>query len=224
VTDGQEYLAEYLGALPIVMDNLIAKETIQPAVAVFIDPRDPITGTNRRAEQYLANFQFADFVADELVPRIDATYRTSPLPKGRTILGTSYGGTNSAFFGVIKGEMFGDNVFGNIALQSPVLVPELINLYRDFPLQSLNIFMSGGTLGDDTSSDAMAEVLGANGYSFEYFKVNEGHSWGAWRGQLDEMLIAMVGSTRVPEPTSLLLAALVGIPFVVHFRRHSRVT
>ncbi len=224
VTDGQEYLAEPLGALPIVMDNLIADGAIRPAIAIFIDPRDPDAGSNRRAEQYLANFEFADFVADELVPVIDASYRTAPLPERRTILGTSYGGFNSAFVGVVKGELFGDNVFGNIALQSPVLVPELIDLYRDFPLQSLNIFMSGGTFGDDLSSDAMAAVLAANGYSFEYLKVNDGHSWGAWRGQLDDMLIAMVGGARVPEPSSLLLAAMVGFPLAVRLRRHSRVT
>jgi enterochelin esterase-like enzyme len=31
-----------------VLDNLIAAGALQPAIAVFIDPRDPNTGANRR--------------------------------------------------------------------------------------------------------------------------------------------------------------------------------
>ena len=208
VTDGHEYLADYAGAMPIVMDNLIAEEKIRPAIAVFIDPRDPDSGFNKRQELYLGGqeFAFVRFVAEELISEIDATYRTGTHPSDRTILGTSFGGFNSAVFGAALGNLEPEYYFfQNIAMQSPWLPDELIEVYRDFSLQPLNIFLSGGTLNDDGFSDEMAAALAASGYSFEYLKVNEGHSWGAWRGQLDEVLIAMVGPAVVPEPASLCL-------------------
>ena len=82
-----------MGSLAAVLDNLIDDRTLRPAIAVFIDPRDPNNlGNNRRINEYNMNPQFADFVADELVPAIDAAYRTSPNADDRVILGTSMGG------------------------------------------------------------------------------------------------------------------------------------
>ncbi len=76
VTDGHEYAADHLGSMVVVLDNLIAAGDLQPTMAVFIDPRDPTTRQNRRFDQYTGSAAFASFVADELVPDVDATYRT----------------------------------------------------------------------------------------------------------------------------------------------------
>ena len=43
VTDGHEYLADYLGSMAIVLDNLTATGQMQPTIAVFIDPASPAT-------------------------------------------------------------------------------------------------------------------------------------------------------------------------------------
>lgn len=100
VTDGHEYADQNLGAMVTVLDNLIFKGTIEAVIAVFIDPRDPNNGNNRRMTEYRANPQFAAFVAEELIPKIDNNFKTNPLPSKRAILGTSLGGWNSAFFGL----------------------------------------------------------------------------------------------------------------------------
>jgi enterochelin esterase family protein len=205
VTDGHEYAADYLGSLSIVLDNLIADQTIRPAVAVFIDPRDPDNlSNNRRAQQYVANRQFADFVTQELVPRIDQEFDTSTSRDDRTILGTSLGGLNSAYFGVVA-----DGTFANLGIQSPAfqVYTQIYDLYRNGPLRDLNISMTGGTLGDNASSRAMETILHNAGYTFEYLEVDEGHSWGAWRGQLDRFLIATVGP--VPEPAFGIWAGMI---------------
>ena len=191
VTDGHEFLADHLGAMVIVLDNLIADGRLRPTMAVFIDPRDPADAqSNRRMSQYVANQSFADFVADELVPIIDASYRTDAGDAGRTIMGTSLGGLSAAYFGAVKGD-----VFGNLAILSPAFgaAPPIYGIYRNQPLQFLNIYMTAGTIHDGDGGRAMAKVLDDGGYQFTFAEVNEGHSWGNWRGQLDDILIALVG-------------------------------
>ena len=44
-----------------------------------------------------------------------------------------------------------------------------------------------------------SNLLQAGGYDFRFTTVNEGHSWGSWRGNLDEILVHLVGPA-VPEP------------------------
>ncbi|MEO0531378.1 MAG: alpha/beta hydrolase-fold protein [Planctomycetota bacterium] len=213
VTDGHEYAADHMGSMTAVMDNLINEGKLAPAIAVFIDPRRPDTGQNVRAELYLGNTGFADFLADELMPTIDDAYRTDARPESRTILGTSFGGFFSAFFGAYR-----DDAVRNIVMQSPFLVPELIDVWADNDLRFQNVVMTGGTFGDDSYADSMAAALIGAGYDFRYMKVDDGHSWGAWRGQLDELLLATVGAP-IPEPaTGAVLAA--GL-LVVAFRRPS---
>jgi enterochelin esterase family protein len=192
VTDGHEYLADYLGSLPIVLDNLIAAGELRPTIAVFIDPRQPGNpNNNRRGSEYTMNPNFANFVANELVPAIDAAYRTDDTADGRTILGTSLGGLNAAYFGAVK-----NNVFNNIAPQSPAywVTPAIYSLYQNNDYQFLDIIQTNGTLsGDGDGANQMANVWTANGYDFDRVIANEGHSWGQWRGQLDEILLALIG-------------------------------
>jgi enterochelin esterase family protein len=205
VTDGHEYLADYLGSMPIVLDNLIAVGKLRPTIAVFIDPREPGNpGNNRRIAEYNMNPKFANFVAGELVPVIDAAYRTDATADGRTILGTSMGGLNAAYFGATKGD-----VFDNIAIQSPAYNQNspIYALYQNNDLKFLDIFQTSGTLGGDgTGATQMAGIWTARGYQFSSLVANEGHSWGQWRGQLDDILIKLIGPPMpVPEPKSASL-------------------
>jgi enterochelin esterase family protein len=209
VTDGHEYAVDYLGAMVDVMDNLIADRQLQPLIAVFIDPRNPDNlGQNRRGSEYVTNPRFAAFVADELVPLIDDQFTTDPSADARTILGTSLGGLNSAYFGAVR-----TDTFRNIAIQSPAfgVDSEIYAMYQDPDLaDQLKIFMTNGNIQDDGGAFRMAQILSEYGYDFEFTTVNESHSWGNWRGQLDDILTNLVGPP-VPEPSSavLLLMALI---------------
>jgi enterochelin esterase family protein len=196
VTDGHEYLADHLGSMVVVLDNLIAAGELRPTIAVFIDPRQPGNpNMNRRINEYGMNPNFANFVAGELVPAIDSAYRTDDTADGRTILGTSMGGLNAAYFGAVK-----SNVFHKIAPQSPAYnqKPSIYSLYQNNDLQFLDIFQTNGTLGNDQlGANQMASVWTANGYDFSFVVANEGHSWGQWRGQLDDILTALIGPPLV---------------------------
>jgi enterochelin esterase family protein len=191
VTDGHEYSNEQMGSMLTVLDNLIHSQTIKPIIAVFIDPRNPSNlSENRRGSEYTANDKFANFVADELVPAIDAAYKTNSNPSARAILGTSLGGWNAAFFGYKQSD-----TFQLIAIHSPAFNNAIIQAYQSSPLLPLKIFMSTGVIHDtESQARSMKSVMDQKGYPLLYKEVNEGHSWGNWRALLEEPLVYFFGN------------------------------
>ncbi len=193
VTDGQEYADDRLGSMIVVLDNIIADGLIPPVLAVFVDPREPgNAGNNRRQSQYADDPEpFAAFLAEELVPSIDSTYRTDPSPEHRAILGTSLGGIFSAYLGAAH-----PDVFRCIGIHSPAFSYDtgrnqdrVYQMYAEAEKLPLTIFMSTGTLYDTQSGAHRMKVLfEQKGYPLHYLEVNEGHSWGNWRALIDDPL------------------------------------
>ncbi len=191
-TDGHEYLEHHLGSAVVVLDNLIANRRVPPTLAVFIDPRDPVTGENKRFQQYVGNVDFADFVALELTSAIDAAYTTDGVPAGRTIVGTSLGGLFSAFLGARH-----SGRFEHLVIQSPAFQvwPAIYNIYAtnaSLP-PALDIYMEAGTVHDGSGGATMQGILAAGGYDYVFEEVHEGHSWGHWRGKLDDAFVTLLG-------------------------------
>ncbi|MFC2151178.1 alpha/beta hydrolase-fold protein [Bacteroidota bacterium] len=186
VTDGHEYADDEKGAMIIVLDNLIYNNQIDPVIAVFIDPREPGNlNNNRRGDEYTANINYANFVANELVPEIDANYKTNPSADARAILGTSLGGWNSAYFGYTKSD-----IFHLIGIHSPAFDDNIISNYSNSAKLPLKIYMSTGVIHDtEERARAMKIVFDDKDYPLQYKEVNEGHSWGNWRALIDEPLI-----------------------------------
>ncbi|OZC03144.1 alpha/beta hydrolase [Rubricoccus marinus] len=215
VTDGHEYADDRLGALRIVLDNLVARGDVEPAIVVFIDPR--LNGQNRRQDQYVQNAGFADFVATELVPAVDAAYPTRTDRESRVILGTSLGGVFSTYLGLQY-----PGVFGKLAIQSPAFwVSESAQWWTGPSLYSLmaasgetwDVHMTTGTINDtESGARRMRSAMEARGVPLTYREVPEGHSWGNWRALLDDMLRALLpasGSTSgEATPESAPAAAL----------------
>ncbi len=193
VTDGQEYADDRMGAMLIVLDNLIFSGNISPVIVVFIDPRDPSNlQNNRRALQYTGNIKFSRFLAEELIPFIDSTYKTDTSAAHTAILGTSYGGWNSAFTGFhFSGQ------FGLIGIHSPAFDQDIINAYDQSLKLPLKIYMSTGVINDTQDmARQMKLVLESKGYLLQYTEVNQGHSWGNWRGLIDEPLLFFFGTNH----------------------------
>ena len=221
VTDGHEYADDRLGAVPTVLDALARDGRIDPPVAVFIDPRRD--GLNRRQTQYVQNPRFADFVATELVPTVDRTYRTRADAGSRVILGTSLGGVFSTSLGVRHAD-----VFGRLAIQSPAYWvsenpewwsgPSIYDEVAAVPEGTLEVFMSTGTINDtEAGARRMRDTLLARGHTLTYVEVPEGHSWGNWRALIDDVAEALLpprsaASTAAepPEPGPLQLGSIPG--------------
>ena len=89
------------------LNNLIAASKIPPTVAVFVDnvPR-------RRLVDLVANAEFADFMAKELVPWVRAHYNVTKDPKQTVLTGYSAGGLASTYVALRHPEVFG-NVLSN---------------------------------------------------------------------------------------------------------------
>ncbi len=191
VADGHEYADDKLGSVKIVADNLTHTGKIEPVIFVFIDPRNPSNlGENRRATEFRSNPNYVKFVSEELVPQIDATYKTANSANRRCIMGTSYGGWNASYFGVMRSD-----IFGLLCIHSPAFdstIPAAYNAAAKLPLK---IYMSTGVI-NDTQDKALAlkAVLDSKGYDYQYKEVNEGHSWGNWRALIDEPLIYFFGT------------------------------
>lgn len=196
VTDGHEYLDDALGAVRIVMDNLVERGFITPALVVFIDPRSPTTGANQRQAQYVQNPKFAEFVARELVPTIDAAWRTRPDRDHRTILGTSLGGVFSLYLGLLY-----PDTFARLAMQSPAFWvsesaqywsgPSLFEMVATTAVVPKMAYLSTGTIGDVAPEvRRMREAMSARGWTFWHSEVPEGHSWGNWRALVDVVALA----------------------------------
>lgn len=190
VTDGQWYLEP--GELHVVLDELIAAGTIEPVLAVFVDNRDPHDlGNNRRNAQFFCNDSYIGFYRDELVPHIEASHPVKRGREARTILGLSFGGLNSACFGLLA-----HDTFRGVAMQSPALhpIPDLHDLWAGMPKQDLEIFLSTGKRRDnEASTRRLKRILEDKGYDLEYVEVDAGHSWENWKPLLDDVAIAFYG-------------------------------
>lgn len=192
VTDGHEFSHAEMGALPTVLDNLLAEGRIRPLIAVFIDPRDVATGENKRGPELLTNPRFQWFLTDELLPWIDARYPTRPLPEARALAGMSLGGLHATYTALRQ-----PNYFGLIGVLSPYYLakPAVLAEVEKAPRQPVRLFVSQGTYDYDVDNTRhLRDVLRAKGYAFKYVEANDGHSWGNWRNALDDMVVYFFGS------------------------------
>lgn len=117
--DGQDMAAV---GLRETLDKLYAEHAIQPVIVVAIDmladrasgyglsdrkARKSVVGDSRIGPIGSRAYEYSDWLATELVPYIDAHYRTEASVQGRTILGWSLGGLNAFNLGWQYPDVFG---------------------------------------------------------------------------------------------------------------------
>lgn len=185
VTDGQWYIER--GNLPRLMASMIEDGMISPAIAVFVDNREPGNlSNNRRNRQFFCNDEYVRFFQEELVPSIESEYAARPNRIDRTILGLSFGGLNSACFGLMASE-----TFRGVAMQSPAMHPvrTIHSAFRDSANLDLKIFLSTGTLQDnEDAARRLRDIIQEKEYEMSYVEVPYGHSWENWKPLLDDVL------------------------------------
>ncbi|MCW8824734.1 MAG: alpha/beta hydrolase-fold protein [Ignavibacteriaceae bacterium] len=179
--DGSEYIS--LGKATNVIDNLLDSSKIQPVIAVFVTP-------NNRNEEYAGTIrnQYRLFFVEELVPYIDANYKTEIDPEKRLVLGDSYGGNISALISYNH-----PDVFGLCGLHSGALQPngyEAYNLIINGPVEDIKWSSIWGSYEGSLTQNMRSlkdYLLNAN-YELDWLERPEGHSWGLWRASIDMML------------------------------------
>ncbi len=191
VTDGQDFASDEMGALPALLDNLIAAGKIRPVMAVFVDPRMVDTGDNRRGPELLTNPRFQWFLTRELIPWIDARYRSDATAAGRAIAGVSLGGLQATYTAMRQPEFF-----GMAAALSPYYAakPAVLAEVEKAAAVPVRFFVSQGTYDLDLANTRrLKRVLSAKGNPYRYLETTDGHSWGNWRNVLDDMLLYFFG-------------------------------
>lgn len=193
VTDGQGYLAN--GNFKAVLDTAISDGLIEPVLVVFLDSRNPgDLQENRRHSQFMCNTKFAAFFASELIPTISGEQPVSLSRDNRVILGVSFGGLNSACFGLMLSQ-----IFSGIAMQSPASGDHLEvvrNLYEERETLPLKIFLSVGSRNDNTGAvKRFKKTLERKGYDLTFIKVAGEHNWQNWAPLLDDVLVTFFAKT-----------------------------
>jgi enterochelin esterase family protein len=217
LSDGGLYVST--ARVATTLDNLIAAGAIPPLVAVMVDNPD-------RWRELSCNSQYADFLAQEIVPWARANYHATDRPEQTIIGGTSLGGLQAGCVGLKHAE-----VFGNVLSQSgdfkwkPDGEKEWEWLNRQFaasPRLPLRFSFEAGLMeGTWWWRDLMArlpnpppanlidptllatnrnlrDTLLSKGYSVHYTEFNGNHGLFNWRGTLGSHLIALIGIK--PEP------------------------
>ena len=177
--DGTDYIT--LGSTANILDYCIAHNLCQPVIGVFVPP------VNRQPEYAgtLIN-QFSAFVVNELIPYIDAHYRTRRDPHFRATMGSSDGGNISLFLAVNHPE-----VFGNVAAQSSDIISNISGKVQSSAKLDLKLYLDLGTYDIDVLIPLVHNfipVLHSKGYDYLYYEYHEGHSWGNWRAHIDNAL------------------------------------
>jgi len=204
VQDGEDYI-EFAQA-SVVLDKLISTEQIEPMIGVFVAPpnRHKPEMPNRMTE-YGLNDDYVNFMADELVPFIDSTYRTEIDPSARMVVGDSFGGLISAYVPFLRPEVFGIGYSqsGYVSYQKD----SLIKLYQEAERKTIFLYVDTGLyersvganmLPADETDFLMAnrrfkKVLDKKGYDVIYKEYPEGHTWGNWRRHFIDGLIYYFG-------------------------------
>jgi enterochelin esterase-like enzyme len=173
--DGPEYLT--LGNTGNILDYLISQHLMTPVVGVFVPPVD-------RTAEYAGSKidKFTEFITAELMPVIDATFKTSKDPAKRAMAGASDGGNIALYIGMKHPEQF-----GKIAAQSSDVITTISQTFSNGPKLNLEIYLDIGTYDLAVlipMVHGLRDILHTKGYSYQFQEWHEGHSWGNWKGHL----------------------------------------
>lgn len=156
-------------------------------IAVFVPP------VNRTAEYRTSQLtQFCAFITQEIIPAIDAKYRTKKTPASRAVIGASDGGNVSLYLALNYA-----SVFGNVAAQSSNIVSSISQGFQNGAKQNLKCYLDLGTYDIAQLIPLVRNfipILQSRGYEYFYREYHEGHSWGNWRAHVDDALIFFFGN------------------------------
>lgn len=200
VFDGADYIS--VVPTPVILDNLISKQLIPPAVAVFIG--NPTNSS--RAVELPCSPPFADFLANELVPWMRSNYHVSADPADAVVAGSSFGGLAAAYAGFRHPE-----IFGNVLSQSGSFwwkpdgqtQPEwLTEEFASAPRSTIRFFLEAGLMETGPSLTGpsilstnrhLRAVLFGKGYRLHYQEYNGDHDPLNWRGTFSDGLVYLFG-------------------------------
>ncbi len=182
------------GKLPTALDNLIG-ERVAPLIAVFIDQRTRDTDA------------YARMLSEELIPHVDATYRTVAAPEARANLGMGFPGYTAVYCtfkqeGVVQ-KVAGQSVFimDSMWTRLEPLLPQAkerpLDIYLDWGRYDLRNPHEAWDMA--ASSRRLAAALEERGFAVAGGEALDGTDWASWRnrtGAVLQALFPLPGSSR----------------------------
>ncbi|HWQ13371.1 MAG TPA: alpha/beta hydrolase-fold protein [Roseiflexaceae bacterium] len=193
--NGESYL---LAARAAHLAEALRQEgEVSPALLVFVQ------SLAHHDEEDLAADDYVRFLADELVPWVDARYATSPDPRDRVVAGASSGGALALYAALERPELF-----GGVAVQSPapLLLPDAVagrladnaahgyglpRCYVDVGRYESHAFVE--------HAHALCNALLAGGAALSYQEFPGDHSFAGWRTSLPDALRFHLGASAMPD-------------------------
>lgn len=193
VHDGPDYVR--FANLKTVLDNLIHRLEI-PEVIVAL------SGSPNRIGEYADDERHARFVTEEVVPDLEKRLPVIGAPRGRCLMGASFGGVASlstaarypGFYGrlLLQSGSFAFSDFGHQNERGPAWDPvvRFMNRFRENPVHVADkVFMSCGMherlIYENRS---LVPMLQSTDIDLRYVEARDGHNWENWRDRLREGL------------------------------------
>jgi enterochelin esterase-like enzyme len=189
VHDGGDFL--HYSSMATVLDNLMHRRLMADCVVAFTHPGD-------RLREYAASAAHSRFLTTELVPQIEGRLQLRGDPRGRVLMGASFGGV-AALSAAVRAPAF----YGALLLESPSLrfteaaapgtfgemfepVVRFVNSVRARPKKITDrIFLTFGAFEPLAIPDrAMVEVLERMSDELRVVEAQDGHNWINWRDRL----------------------------------------
>jgi enterochelin esterase family protein len=174
-----------------ILDNLIAARKAKPMIVVM-----PFGHTPDRANApgMLTNTDFSDDLLKELIPTIDAEFRTSAKPASRAMAGLSMGGSHTLRVGLTHPDTFRyigvfsmglgmNNNTADIAAYEKDNAAALKQDAKDMKLVYYAIGKDDFLYGTSAPTRAM---LDRQGIKYVYNESGGGHTWINWRRYLTD--------------------------------------
>ncbi len=166
------------GHANLIMDNLIAEGKIKPFIIVMTYGM-----TNELKWGHLKEFKVDSFqtvLVDELIPYVDANFRTLADPSHRAMAGLSMGGMETHAITLNKPDVF--SYYG--LLSGGIYTPEEL---KDKAKPKLIFISCGSRESPDRVKDAAAKLKDAGFNVVSYISENTAHEFQTWRRSLHEL-------------------------------------
>lgn len=168
------------GHANLIMDNLIAAGKIQPFIIVMTYG---MTNGLRPGPNALRNFNIEAFqtvLTDELIPYVDASFRTRADKAHRAMAGLSMGGMETHMITLNKPDLFGYYAL----LSGGIYTPDEL---KDKPKPKLVFISCGSKERPDGVKNAVVALKAAGYDAVSFVSENTAHEFLTWRRSLYEL-------------------------------------
>jgi enterochelin esterase-like enzyme len=193
IHDGSDYL-NYAG-MKTVLDNLIERLEIPAMIAVFVDSPD-------RLRDYANDERHARFLTEELAPHVARRLPVLDTPRGRCLMGASFGGVAAlstavrypGYWGrlLLQSGSFAFTDIGHQNHRGPLFNPvvQFMNGFREAPTAiSERVFVSCGVYESLIYENrSLVPLLDETGMQVRFVEARDGHNWENWRDRSREGL------------------------------------